>query len=136
MPGTFKLLLLESRLAVCRLEPDAKIPEGLHRESFYSLTRTDDELSLVCEESNAPQQGLIEHGWRCLAVEGPLDFSEVGVLAALTQPLAEAEISIFVVSTFDTDYLLVKEEQLEQAICSLESSGHEVLKSLPAPEAS
>jgi len=129
MTGTRRLRLLETRLAVCRLDSDAEIPEGIQRESFYSLTRTDNELSLVCRESSAPQQGEIEHGWRCLAVEGPLDFSEVGVLAALTQPLAAAGISIFVISTFDTDYLLVKEERLEQAIHTLQSAGHEVVRS-------
>lgn len=129
MPGSLRLLLLESRLAVCRSAPDAQIPEGLYREPFYSLTRTDDELSLVCLESRAPKQGQVERGWRCLAVEGPLDFNEVGVFAALTQPLAEAGVGIFAISTYDTDYLLVKEELLEQAIRSLETAGHEVMES-------
>ena len=127
MSQTRRLRLLGMRLAVCRLAPDAEIPESLYKEPFYSLTRTDDELSLVCLESSAPQRGQIEHGWRCLAVAGPLEFSEAGVLAALTQPLAEAGISIFAISTYDTDYLLVKEERLEEAIRSLQAAGHEVL---------
>ena len=127
MSQTRRLRLLGMRLDVCRLAPDAEIPEGLHRESFYSLTHTDNELSLVCRESSAPQQGRVESGWRCLAVAGPLEFSEVGVLAALTLPLAEAGVSVFAISTYDTDYLLVKEERLEEAIRSLQAAGHEVL---------
>lgn len=128
MTETRTLHLLNTRLAVCRLPAAAEIPEDLHRESFYSLTRAEGELSLVCPESSAPEHSQIEPGWRCIILEGPLDFDEVGVLAALTQTLAQSGISIFAISTYHTDCLLVKEEQLAAAIRSLQSVGHNIVR--------
>ena len=118
------LHLLEPRFAVCRLSADAvpQLPAG----SLASLTRTDEELSLVCEEARAPEAGLCERGWRALKVAGPLEFSQVGVLASLAAPLAEAGVSLFALSTYDTDYLLVKSAGLERAVAALRGAGHRV----------
>jgi hypothetical protein len=122
------LELLSDRFAVCRLAPEAAIPPSLEGGSLFSVTRTGSELSVVCRESQG-LPGEVEGGWRCLGVEGPLEFTQIGVLASLSQPLAEAGISIFVVSTYDTDYLLVKEEQLDSAITALRAAGHSIADS-------
>ena len=87
-----------------------------------------DELSIVCPQGQLPEYKEAELGWRALKVAGPLDFSLTGVLADLANPLAKAGSSIFALSTYNTDYLLVKEDKLEQAVSTLEASGHEVNK--------
>lgn len=104
--------------------PDAGAP-GVGG-SFLSITRTADELSVVCPEEYAPEGAAVEVGWRAMKVEGTLDFSLVGILASISAPLADAGVGIFVVSTFDTDYVLVKEASLERAVSALEGAGHEV----------
>jgi hypothetical protein len=110
--------------AICRLEPEATIPDWANAGGFISITRTSDELSLVCLEANVPVDVKADRGWRCFKVEGPLDLSLTGVLASLANPLAEARINIFAISTFDTDYLLVKENKLTQAAEVLIRAGH------------
>jgi len=124
----FKLTLLPDTLAICRLSPDAVIPGWAFASNFYSITRTADELSVVCHQANVPDDIQNEGHWRGLKVHGPLAFSMVGVMASLTAPLAAAGISIFVVSTFDTDYLLVKQAHLEPAIAALAAAGHSILR--------
>lgn len=119
-----RLSVLSDTLAVCRLTPDAALPDWALHGAFFSITRTADELSLVCPQRQVPAAVQCESDWRCLKVEGPLDFSLIGIHAALTVPLAAAEISIFAVSTFDTDYLLVKADKLESAIQVLSGAGH------------
>ena len=94
--------------------------------NFSSITRTSDELSIVCPQSNVPIGIECEKDWRCLKVEGKLEFSQTGILASLATPLANAGISIFAISTFDTDYLLVKEEKLEMTNGVLISAGHQL----------
>lgn len=94
--------------------------------SFVSTTRTAEELSIVCPQIQVPAVMKRKEGWRCLKVRGPLDFSLTGILASLTTPLAKAGISVFAISTYDTDYLLVKEENLEKAIEILVKKGHRV----------
>jgi hypothetical protein len=121
-----KLMLLSETCAVCRLEKNVPPPEWGTQGPFFSLTRTDEELSVVCPEELVPREVKKEGGWRVLKVEGPLDFSLTGLLASLTAPLAREGISVFVLSTFDTDYLLVKEEKLEKAIQALREEGYEV----------
>ena len=120
------LTLLPELFAVCRLdagaEPGVRAAEG----GFYSITRTADELSIVCLEQDAPEEARRETGWRCLKVHGPFAFSVTGVLASLAEPLARAGVGIFVISTFDTDYLLVKETDLERAVAALVEAGHGV----------
>lgn len=113
------LTLMRERLAVCRLPAGAPWPELPEDEQFCSITRAPGELSLVCSEVSVPQEAEAETGWRALRVVGPLPFELTGVLASLAVPLAEGGISIFAVSTYDTDYLLIKEETLEGALAVL-----------------
>lgn len=120
------LLLVDGTFAVCRLSSDALIPSWATAGPFFSITRTPDELSVVCGESAVPEGVACERGWRGLRVAGALPFTAVGVLASLTAPLAGAGISVFPVSTFDTDYLLVKEAGLERAIAALRQAGHSI----------
>jgi hypothetical protein len=117
-----KLRVADPHFAVCRLPSGAESPSI--QGSFVALTRTAEELSLVCEERLAPFEAKVEGGWRLLRVSGTLDFSQVGVLAALCVPLAEAGVSIFAISTFDTDYLLLKDSHLDRAIAALGAAGH------------
>lgn len=121
----FHLHVLPDEFAVCRLTPESEVPRWA-KGKLVSLTRTDDELSIVCDAHRIPTDVSCERGWRCLMVAGPLDFSLVGVIAALTGCLAAAGISVFVVSTYDTDYLLVKHENLAAATESLTVAGHSV----------
>lgn len=119
------LLLLPGRYAVCRLAPDAAEPAWA-AGAFITVTRTADELSVVCDEAAVPGGVRTQGGWRCLRVAGTLDFALVGVLAALLGPLAETGVSVFCVSTFDTDYLLVKDADLPRAVAALTTVGHRV----------
>ncbi|MFQ5577553.1 MAG: ACT domain-containing protein [Anaerolineae bacterium] len=122
---TLTLSVLPALFAVCRLEPDAPLPAWA-AAIFFSITRTPDELSIVCPQAVVPNHVRAEAGWRLLKVEGPLDFALTGVLASLANPLAAAHISLFAVSTFNTDYLLVKAESLAQAVRVLRQAGHRV----------
>lgn len=110
--------------AICRLHPDGYIPHWALLGDFVSLTRTTEELSIICPQENVPENAQAERGWRCLKVEGPFDFSVSGVHAALALPLAEANISVLAVATYETDHLLVKEEDLDQATEALRRAGH------------
>jgi hypothetical protein len=121
-----RILTLEpvaGRFAACRLDPDAPIPKWA-KGPLISITRTPDELSVVCREEFVPDAIRCERGWRCLRVAGTMDFSLVGVLASLLKPLAEAGIAVVVVSTFDTDYLLVKDADFDRAVAALTQAGH------------
>jgi len=120
------LLLGSETLSICRLEKNAPIPEWALTGEFFSITRTAEELSVVCPQNQVPPGVQKQDGWKVLQVEGPLDFSLTGVLASLTEPLAKEGISVFAISTYETDYLLVKEEQLEGAIQALREEGYEV----------
>ena len=123
------LTLLPERFAISRLAADAPIPEWATQGPFFSVTRTGDELSVVTELSRVPVGVQSQPGWRVLKVHGPFVLSEIGVLASLAAPLAEAKISLFAVSTFDTDYLLVASETLPAAIAALERAGHTIHRS-------
>jgi len=118
------LKILPERMAVCRFAPTAQLPEGLDKSGFYSITRTEKELTVVCTEATVPSGTLSETGWRCFKVQGPLDFSETGIIFSLSKPLAESGISVFVLATFDTDYLMVKEKDLAKAVEALTAAGH------------
>jgi hypothetical protein len=120
------LTVLGERLSICRLHAGVEIPAWATGASFFSVTRTQDELSVVCPEEVVPQSISREWGWRALKLEGTFDLSMVGILASVASPLAEAGASIFAVSTFDTDYVLVREEQLDLAVDTLRASGHRV----------
>lgn len=120
------LTVLEEGLSICRLDAGTEIPAWVTRARFFSVTRTQDELSVVCPEEVVPEGISQERGWRALKLEGPFDLSMVGVLSSVASPLAEAGASIFAVSTFDTDYVLVKETQLDLAVDTLRENGHRV----------
>ncbi len=120
------LFLLEGRFSVCRLAPTDDVPAGAAAGAFTSITRTREELSIVCEEGAVPDGTRCEGGWRVLQIEGPLDFGLTGILASVAQPLAAAGVSIFALSTFDTDYVMVKEESVEKAVAALAAAGHRV----------
>lgn len=124
--GKGKLELLPDTYAVCRLDKNAPIPDWATQGLFSSITRTARELSVVCPDARVPGELKKESGWKVLMVEGPLDFSLTGVLASLTGPLAREGISVFAASTYDTDYLLVKQEQLKRAIQVLGAEGYNV----------
>ena len=117
---------MPERLAICRLSPDEPAPECPAHAHFWSVTRTDEELSIVLPEDTVPDHWEADTGWRCLKVLGPLDLSLTGILASLAAPLAEVGVSIFAVSTYDTDYVLVKEGDLEKAERALSAAGHTV----------
>ncbi len=121
-----KLELLPETFAICRLEGDAPVPDWATRGPFCSVTRTATELSVVCPDASVPGDVKNNSGWSVLMVGGPLDLGLTGVLASLTGPLAREGISVFALSTYDTDYLLVKQEQLEQAIRLLAAEGWDV----------
>lgn len=130
-----KLVVLEGEFAVCRLAATAPPPSWVAlSQPFYSITQTADELSIVCrqdvvpiDDSNNNDIHQKETDWKCLKVQGPLEFSMTGVLSSLASPLAAAGVSIFAMSTYDTDYLLVKSAALDQAIRVLRESGHEIV---------
>jgi hypothetical protein len=117
---------VEGNFAICRLDGKATIPPWATAGDFFSITRTADELSVVCRQDDVPEGVVCEQGWRCLRVAGSMPFSVVVVLASLTAPMAEAGVSVFAVSTFDTDYLLLKEKDFAKAIVALEQAGHAI----------
>lgn len=114
---SIKLEWLSGSYAVCRLAPDADIPAWADARNtpFTSISRSNDELSIVARADVVPAEIRAERGWCALRVRGKLDFSLVGVLASLTRALAEAGVSVFAVSTYDTDYLLIRESDREHA---------------------
>jgi len=120
-----RIRVLPQRCAVSRLAPDAPIPEWA-RGAFVSVTRTAAELSVVCDEAGVPADVAAQRGWRALEVEGPIPFETTGVAAAIAAPLAEAKVSVFMVATFDTDYVLVKAESLDDALAALNRAGIEI----------
>ena len=125
--GNLTLELLPDVYSICRLDPQADIPSWVLEGDFLSITRTKNELSLVCSQERVPHVVECDKGWRCIMVRGPLDFSLVGILASLTSSLAEADVSIFAISTYETDYLLVKGENLRRAVLKLKEAGHDVV---------
>lgn len=119
-----RLKILQEVFVVCKLEEKAKIDFS---SEYIFVAKTNDELSLVCQQDCVPAEVIsVERNWRALRIEGQLDFSLIGILAGIAQVLAQNKISIFVVSTFDTDYILLKNEKLEQAISVLEDAGYAV----------
>ena len=121
---SLNLTVLQDEFSVWRLAADAPLP-SIEAGGLLSITRTDDELSIV-SSSDVPAGVTAETGWRCLRVEGPLSFDLTGVLANLSAPLARAGIPIFVVSTYDTDYVLVKAVDLDRACSALREEGHAI----------
>jgi len=120
------LLIEPGRYSVCRLDPGRPWPTPPTDARLYSATRTTDELSVVCTEGHEPTGARVEPAWRALRIVGPLQFDLVGVIASVTVPLAASDVGVFVVSTYDTDLVLVKDEDLDQAIDVLGGAGHRV----------
>lgn len=128
-PDRFPLTLLEGRLAVCRLDPRDGIPGWVFRTPgpLAGALRTADEMSVVCPEQEVPREvSKVEKGFRAFKLQGPIPFSTVGVVSGFTAPLAAAGIGVFVLSTYDTDYLLVKEADVERASGLLAKAGFQV----------
>jgi hypothetical protein len=120
------LSLLPDEYAVFKLEPGRDIPEWITHNAFWSVTKTQNELSIVCPQDQVPEDVKAESGWRILEVEGPLDFSMTGVLSYLTKPLADSQTSVFVLSTYLTDYLLIKSKDIKTVIEVLRAQGHKI----------
>ena len=126
--SNLSLSLLPETLAVCRLPPDSAVPQWAFTGSFVSVTRTTDELSIVCAQAAVPQG--IQHvaNWRALKLHGPFDLTtETGILVQILAPLGEAAIPIFAISTYDTDYILIAADNLEAAIAVLRRAGHTII---------
>lgn len=114
------LSILPDKLAICFFEKNNDVPSwAMENNKFYSVTKTLDELSIVCPQDNVPAGVMAERGWRAFKLETVLDMSVVGIVASLANPLAEAGISIFYISTYKTNYLLVEEADLEKAVAVL-----------------
>lgn len=125
---THSFSILPQSLAIARFEPGTELPSAvLASPGFMSITRTEDELSIVCAEDVAAGLPRVDSGWRAIKVQGPFAFDQTGILASFLDPLAAAEIGIFAVSTFDTDYILVKLANLEDAVAVLKGAGHRLL---------
>jgi hypothetical protein len=128
MESSIRLTLdaLPERFVITRLAPAAGVPPLPLGGALLSLTITPDEISVVCVEEAAPEGGDTSPGWRALRVAGELDFALIGILARLSDTLARAQVSVFALSTYTTDYLLVREGQIEQAVAALRAAGHTV----------
>ncbi len=124
------LILSAQKLAVCKFDKNDPVPVWAENNFFFSITRTEDELSLVCPEDILPDNITAEKDWRALKVNGTLAFSLTGILSSIIVPLAEAEIGIFALSTFNTDYVLIKECNLVKAL-SILSKHYKIITELP-----
>ena len=120
------LSVFPGRYAICRLDAAAPLPSWAVQGRFFSVTRTPLELSVVCETSAVPPDVQTEADWRVLAVDGPLDFALTGIIAGLSAHLAAAAISVFVLSTYDTDYVLVRAAEITRAVAILRDAGYPV----------
>lgn len=121
-----KLTLHTGRFAVCKLAAEAPLPAWVHQSSWLSITRSAEELSIICKQEYVPADVIAERDFRLLKLEGPLPFTAVGILADLARALANAEVPILAVSTYDTDYLLVRETHLKRATTALKAAGYTV----------
>ena len=121
-----KLSIYKEFYQVAKLAPESGIPESALRGEFYSVTRTDEELSVVCAQDADFLCESREKGWRMLKIEGVLDFSLIGILSKISTILADNSVSIFAVSTYNTDYILVKDKDIDAAVTALKGSGYEI----------
>ena len=123
-----KLSLLKDKYGICTLSSTDQIPEWALKASLVSITRTKKELTIVCRQDVIPSQCQCDLNWRCFKVDGSFDLNQIGVISSISLPLAEAEISIYVISTYDTDYFLVQSEKVEQTVSILSGCGHSITK--------
>ncbi len=127
------LSLLPEEFAICRLPGTASLPSWALGHDFFAIVRTPEELSLVCPAWAVPANTRAVRGWRGLKVHGPLDFDQIGVLAALSGILAQARVSVFALSTYDTDYLFLRQRDVARAIAALRAAGHRVHEAAGGP---
>jgi len=118
-----KLELLDDTFTIHRFSPSAKIPDGVFGEAFFSIVKTEEELSIVCRKFLILNSENSSQGWSCIKVSGPLDLNTTGILAKLSKVLAEEWISIFAISTYDTDYILVNADKATEAVAALNDAG-------------
>lgn len=128
MAARVKLLVLEGEYGVARLQASEAIPAWADGGGFVSISRTDDELSIVCRKDRIPLDVQFEAGWSCFKFQGPFAFDETGIVLSVIEPLSINDIGIFVVSTFDGDHLLLKAGDLEKAFGLLANAGHSLIK--------
>lgn len=121
-----KFRWLRSAYAIVRLAPDGSVPEWAAKGEFTSITRTGEELSIVCPTENLPSDVSSPHRWICLKLEGRFPFSQTGILLSFIEPLSAGGIPIFAISTYDTDYVLLQEEFAGMALEVLRAAGHEL----------
>lgn len=126
MDRSFELYLLPGRMAICRLDPEEESPPWAGSEVLSSVTRTQAEVTVVCQEENVPAGITCNQSWRCLRIGGVLDFAETGILSSLTAPLAVEGIPVYALSTYSTDLILVKEKDLSRTVRALSGAGHRV----------
>lgn len=119
-----QLTILENGFTIHRFPPNQAVPNQVYESRFYSISKTEDELSIVCTSATQLNSEKSEKGWSCIRIVGSFDFSLTGILAKISTILAEAEISIFAISTFDTDYILVKSARLPSARNVLLADGY------------
>ncbi len=122
-----KFRVLPGLYAIVRLNADALVPDWATEAGFISITRTADEVSIVCPSDNLPGDVTTQHHWQCLKLEGPFPFSLTGILLSFIEPLSTNKIPIFAISTYDTDYVLIQEEYAKSAFEALSASGHILL---------
>ena len=123
LPKIVLSVLLET-FTIHKLSPDASIPEEILKSNYYSVSKTENELSLICSEVIEVQSLQSSNGWKCIKVAGPLDFNLTGILAGISDIIAKENISIFAISTFDTDYILVRTQDLSSARTTLRQAGY------------
>jgi hypothetical protein len=123
-PRTFTFSPLPNSYAICKFAANLPIPHWANFGAFSSITRTSEELSIIVEANLVPHDLLPKKIWRVLKVHGPFDLNEVGVLASFVAPLTQAGLSVFTISTFDTDYLLIQSAEFEHALDALREAGH------------
>ena len=123
-----QLSLLKDKYGICTLPNTAPIPDWALTQSLASITRTEKELTIVCRLEILPSQYQSGLKWRCFKIDGSFDLNQIGVISSISSPLADAGISIYVISTYDTDYFLIQEQNLEKTISVLSHSGHYITK--------
>jgi uncharacterized protein len=123
---SLQLSVIVGRFAVCRLPSDSMVPAWAFTGAISSVTATSDELSIVCDETSVPPNVQHQAGWACFKLHGPFDFNLTGILTAVLNPLRDAGIGIFAMSTYDTDYVMVPDQRLQEAVTALREAGHQV----------
>jgi hypothetical protein len=125
-PSKLTLIILRETFAICRLDKNAPIPDWVSQGSLFSITRTKDELSIVCPQINVPKGIVCNQGWSCLKAKGLFDLSSTGIISSIARTLEQEGISLFSISTYDTDYFMVKEKDLEKAAFALSEAGQRI----------